>query len=548
MDSASAQDCPLPHVAQALSPYIKTRQEVQRIRQILSLYVTRCTKYACDQDQPLSALAVPNRHAEVLQVPPELTGSRKDYLKALQKNIKARRDNTEISKELDRLTSEDTRQEKHRGYVELSEAAATLHLLNQQKVKHQKLQIILDHLTLLAKKDVTRPEFLDRDVILGQVGSKPESFSMGRDQIRAKSNDDNITPLLELKMAVLKARNAAEKEKRLLHSTRSKYDPDSKDKDGSDRSANAKQAKIFALSKTRDELICWIEQALAKGSQSEDVTSLALGDVGEPVDINQHKNLIEKAYTRYLRIRSLLNTLVSQTMLPAPELNTTAPDTVEQKNESKSRQVNGTEAATILPYVVEHLKPAAEMQESILQVESYISHSLRSENQAATQLLDRLADESSLLRNYPLQAADHPFQGAVAALENSPNLGKGSSGAVRQAQSWAFAAGAAKLAREEVVAGRITYGTEQIRSARAQLTGLKDIVGADEGSDKSGPYDVEEARTQRGPGNKSSKSGSAKGIETPRGIWAGLDGKIGWTDSMASSSKARNVIGEECKS
>ncbi|KAI4160651.1 MAG: hypothetical protein LQ342_005584 [Letrouitia transgressa] len=546
MDSASAQDFPLPRVAQALGPYIKTRQEVQRIRQILSLYVARCIKDACDQDQSLSALAVPDRHVEVLQVPPELTGSRKDYLKALQKNVKARRDNAEIIKKLDRLTSEDARQEKHRGNAELAEAAATLHSLDQQKAKHEKLQIILDHVTLLAQKDVTKPEFLDRDVILGQVGSKPESSTIGRDQIRAKSDEGDITPLLQLKMAVLRARSAAEKEKKLLHNVRTKYDLDSKD--SIDRSANIKRAKIFALSQTRDELISWIEQALAKGSQLGDATSPALGHNGEPVDINQHKNLIEKAYTRYLRVRSSLNALVSQTMLHVPELNTMASDTVNQTNETKSSQVNSTEAATILPYVVEHLKPAAEMQESILQVESYTSRRLGSENQATIRLLDRLADESSLLRNYPLQAADHPFQGAAAASENSPNLEEGSSGALRQAQNWAFAADAAKLAREEAVAGHIAYGTEQIRSVRAHLMSLKDILGTDEGSDESGLYDAEEAGTQRGPGNKSSKRSSAKGIVIPRGIWAGLDGKIGWTDSMASSSKARNVIGEEGKS
>ncbi|KAI4217157.1 MAG: hypothetical protein LQ351_000466 [Letrouitia transgressa] len=548
MDSASAQDFPLPRVAQALSPYIKTRQEVQRIRQILSLYVARCMKDACDQDQSLSApgaLAVPNRHVEVLQIPSELTGFRKDYLKALQKNAKARRENTEISKELDRLTCEDARQEEHRRNAELVEAATTLHLLDQQKAKHEKLQIILDYITLLAKKDVAKPGFMDRDVILGKVGSRPESSSIGQDQIRTKPIEDDTTPLLQLKMAVLRARSAAEKEKRLLYNVRSKYDLDGKD--GIDQSVNSKQAKVFALSQTRDELIRWIEEALAKGSQSEDAISPASGHNGELVDIDQHKKSIEKVHTRYLKVRSLLNTLVSQTMLHVPELNTMASDTFEQKHESESEseQVYDTGAARILPYVVEHLKPTAEMQESIVQVGSYTSHRLGLEKQATTRLLDRLADESSLLRNYPLQAADDPFQRAIAASENSPNLGEEASGALRQAQSWAFAAGAAKLAREEAVAGCISYGTEQIRSARVQLMGLKDILGADEANDESGQYDAEEAETQRGPGNKSSKSSSANKIVPPRGIWAGLDGKVGCKDSMASSSKARNVIGEE---
>lgn len=530
----------LPQVAQSLAPYIKTRQEALRIRRILSVFLAQ----NIDGTKPLSriSLAVPGEDARIRRIPPEATGIRKKYLKALQAHVKAREEYEQFVQGPDEYPLKAIHQEQQQIDDDASAHVATyLDLLRAQR-KYQKLRILQDYLDLLAQKDAAKSDYLTVESILKEISQPPELLSTASAEITSRiTSSEQTTPALTLRLekAVLRAQNAVERERQLLTKVKSEYEANSGDSNCPDTSA-----EIFALSETRDELISWIEQNLAEGNQSED--SLDKDSIVDrertSLDVDQSKKALEAKYEDYLQTRKSLVDLISERRaLPTHKLVEKQEDaTLNPK--SKSNKTGTYEASLVLPYLTEYIIPTSTAQKGFLKQESHLSKTLADQSRESVNILQRLADESHLLSNYPLLATQPRSQDTVAALGSRPRptaSGRTESGilpearSVTQARAWSFAATAARSAKHDELQERLDHGDKHLEIAKRRIKELKEILGAE--SEEEGMKDEDEdLRMEKG--TKKSKQKPVKKREVSGGgslgIWAGLDGNISLNDDI----------------
>lgn len=536
------QGFPLPQVAQSLAPYIKTRQEALRIRRILSVFLAQNT----DGTKPLSrtSLAVPCEDARIKRIPPEVSGIRKKYLKALQAHVKAREEYELLVQGPDEDTMKTMRQEQQQVDDDTSAHVATyLDLLRAQR-KYQKLGILQDYLDLLAQKDAAKSDYLTVESISKDISQPPELLSTAtlESSSRITSSEDAIQALtLRLEKAVLRAQNAVEKERRLLAQVKSEqhYEANSGDTNWPDTSA-----EIFALNVTRDELISWIEQKLAEGNQSEDnLDNDSIGDRERAsLDVDERKDATEAKYEDYLQTRkSLVDLMSERRALPTHKLVKKQEDSTLYPK-SKSNETSTYEASLVLPYLTEYIIPASTAQKGFTQQESHLSKTLVDQSRETVKVLQRLADESHLLSNYPLLATQPRFQNTVAALGSRLRLtasGSTESGirpeaqSVTQARAWAFAATAARSAKNDELQERLDHGDKHLEIAKRRVQEFKEILGFESEVGRTDDEDENEDLWMEKGAKKSNQKFEEKvetGSSGSLGIWAGLDGNIGLND------------------
>lgn len=528
---------PLPQVAQSLAPYIKTRQEALRIRRILSVFLAQ----NIEGTKPLSrtSLAVPSEDARIRGIPAEVSGIRKKYLKALQTHIKAREEYDQFVQGPDEDTLKAMRHEQQQIDDDASAHVATyLDLLQSQRM-YQKLSILQDYLDLLAQKHASKSDYLTVESILKEISQPPEllSFSITESSSRTTSSEDTIQALtLHIEKAVLRAQNAVEKERRLLAQVKREQQHEA----NSDINCPDMSAEIFALGETRDELISWIEQKLADGNQWED--SLDKGSILDrertSLDVGQRKKAIEAKYEDYLQTRkSLVDLMSERRALPTHKLVTKQEDSTFIPK-SKSNETSAYEASLVLPYLTEYIIPASTAQKGFLQQESHLSKTLADQSRETVKVLQRLADESHLLSNYPLLAMQPRFQKTVAAIGSRlrpSTSGTTESGirpeaqSVTQARAWAFAATAARSTKYDELQERLDHGDEQLEIAKRRIKELKEILGV---GSEGGTQDEDEDLWMENVQRSKQKPGETRGVggKGSLGIWAGLDGNISIND------------------
>lgn len=534
---------PLPQVAQSLAPYIKTRQEALRIRRILSVFLAQ----NIDGTKPPSkaSLAVPSEDARIQRIPPEVSGIRRKYLKALQEHVKAREAYEVLVHGPDEDTLKVMRQEQQQIDDEASAHVATYLDLLQTQRKYQKLSILQDYLDLLAKKDAAQSDYLAVESIAKEISQPPDLLSTAsaeRSSGITLSEDTIQASTLRLQKAVLCAQNAVEKERQLLAQVKNEQNYDANS--GNTNCSNP-SAEIFALSETRDELISWIEQKLAEGSQSEESLDkdLVIDRERTSVDVDQRKKALEAKYEDYLQTRKSLIDLISERRaLPTHKLVKKQED-ARSNPKSKSNETSTYEASLVLPYLTEYIIPAATAQRGFLQQESHLTKTLADQSRETAKVLQRLADESHLLSNYPLLATQPRFQNAVAALGSGlrpPASGSAESGirpetqSVTQARAWAFAATAARSAKDDDLQKRLDHGDQHLEIAKRRIKEFKEILGVESEEGRTNDED-EDLEIEKGA-KKSKQQRLNKrdvGGRGSFGIWAGLDGNISLNDDRS---------------
>lgn len=530
---------PLPQAAQSLAPYIKTRQEALRIRRILSVFLAQ----NIDGTKPLSktSLAVPSEDARIRRIPPEVSGIRKKYLKALQAHVKAREEYEQFVQGPDQDALKAMRQEQQQIDDDSSAHVATyLELLLAQR-RYQKLRILQDYLDLLAQKDAAKSDYLTVESISKEISGPPELLSTVSVESSSlvTSSEDTIQALnLRLEKAVLRAQNTAEKERQLLAQVKSEhhYEANSGGTDCPDTIP-----EVSALSETRDELIRWIEQKLAEGNQSEDIDKDSIVDQERnPLDVDQRKKAIEAKYEDYLQTRKSLVELMSERRaFPSHKLEKKQEDATCYSN-SQGNETSTYEASLVLPYLTEYISPASTAQKGFLQQESHLSQTLEDQSRRTVKVLQRLADESHLLSNYPLLAMQPRFQHAVAALGS--RLRPTTSGSIEpgtrpealsviQARAWAFAATAARSAKDDELQERLDHGEKHLEIAKRRIKDLKEILGIESEGGETKDED-EDLWMERGAKKFKQKPMEEREVSGrgSLGIWAGLDGNIGLND------------------
>lgn len=525
---------PLPKVAEVLAPYIKTRQEVLQIRQILTIFIAQSIEGSPIKSLSSRSLAVPSDDTLVKHVPLELTGVRKRYMHALQAHAKAREAYELQVRGPDEVALKAMRQEQRKiendTYVSI---VTRLELLHEQR-KYQKLRILQDYVDLLAKKDAAKSDHSSTESILRAAPPAPELHSGVL--IESQSKNSTRALILCLHKAVLCAKNNLEMERNLLARLKGE---DNGAKISKETVSDISSTELLALSRTRDRLIEWIEQQLAKGTQGEEVEDKIQSEHHDkvPVDVAQRQKKIEEKYEDYLQARRSLVAFMS-------ELNGVAIGAPVAKQKNPSPQENAEvdmmyqEAALVLPYLTEHLIPAADAHKSFLQQESHFSHILKNETRETAKALDRLASESHLLPDFPLLATQPRFQNIVASLR-SENLPRASNEkpeseelqTIDQVRKWASAASAASTARRAAVEERLDYGEKHLGIAQGLVRELQKILGED--------HEVDETEVDPQSHSQKTKDKSQKVIFTDRtsrdqmGLWAGLDGNISIEDQSS---------------
>lgn len=535
----SGNGFPLPQVSEALAPYIKTRQEALRIRRILALYLTSHIRSADGEVVSNIILSAPGSAVQVPKVPKELSGLRKDYLRALQANVKARNEFKELSEHPLNAKSDDTRHlgpTHSRGVEDRAERLSTYLSLLQERRKYEKLSILQDYLEILNKKDVATSDYLSIDRMEKEFPPMPEAPSVALESVLSNSDTDLLIHRLE--RTVLRAKHALETEKSLIAKLKEETHIEETQAEAtnteSPSTGSGSGSKVAALCRTRDELIKWMEEQLANSSQiNEDASpknsDRKLEEVGG--DMEQRKAAVAARYELYLEARKGMIAAASEVVSNQGEGEGGNEDQIVDPQIESGGKHKDQQASGILPYLTEYLIPSARAQKDLLQQESHIATSLSTQERLTVQLLDRLADESHLLPNYPLLTRQPRFKKSVAALGSkqlSPPLKESRS--TYEARAWAFAADAARSATDEVVGERLEHGFTHVENAKGVLDELRELLGsngADEGGrgESIGSDDMAVGETTMS--KRLPVRGKLAAQKASEGIWSGLDGKVG---------------------
>src|SRR5579862_7510058 len=363
-------DFPLTQVASSLGPYIKTRQEALRVRRTLTVYLGSALAGSDDKGKLPYTLAAPDTSLSVKRIPTAICGLRKQYLKALQANEKARKEYQSLSdlrsasdepgaRPISKRVDEDD--EDHDEFFQ-----AYLALLRLRR-RYEKLRIFQDYLQLLCRKAPANPQFFDMNEMLKGLPTPPKLPTDAIQTTGANALDspvsviDSLTRRLE--MSVLRAKHSLENERRLLVEWKDKID-------GNPEEAMAGSRRLHALGRVRNELIHWIESELSKtGDSLEGEVEQATGErtVNTDSAISQSVEGILGQYRGYVEVRkSLLVTLSKATLsLPTQEKGSTA----GAHAADEAGQIGVTEhmapAYSFLPLFSHYLLPLSTFQKSI---------------------------------------------------------------------------------------------------------------------------------------------------------------------------------------
>ena len=250
-------------IKNALKPYIRDRQETLRIRRTLSHYLASLIGPNGRILSPIS-LAAPEPDVFVKSLPLELSGIRKEYLLSLQANVEARKNYENTARQLDLTLEKNERSQQAQKAETRNQFVSTLLDLSHMQKQYEKLKIIHSYLDLLRRKETAKSDFFSIDSMRQEADAadKQSPLIESEASVRPLKNDTRSQVLMtRLEKAVLRAEESLKRERRLLEEAKAKQRNVEK---ADDRPAAQKFAKIKALASTRDELVCWIEEHLAK--------------------------------------------------------------------------------------------------------------------------------------------------------------------------------------------------------------------------------------------------------------------------------------------
>lgn len=518
-----AEEFPLPQVAKALAPYIRPRHEALRIRRILSIFLAQ--NMGLDNSLSTTSLVLPGEDTLVKRIPPEVSGLRRNYLKVVQAHVKARDEHDRLTQELDEGAMKTMRQEQQQIEDEASTHVTTYLELLQAQRKYQKLRILQNHLDILAQKDAAQIDYLSMNSIFKKIALAPQVPSPASLEEKLASENSTKILFLRLEKALLRAKSSSEKEKQLLAQALSEEQSETTLKNADPPNVSA---QAFALKQTRDELVHWVEEQLAQGGQGEEDTG------GEPsadmkettLDIGQREKAIKEKYDQYLQTRKSLLALLSAKRHASLNKPAGAPNDIslQPPNSEKEQTENRCDNASIvLSYLTEYLIPAASAQNRFIQHEFHLSKILESQSKETVHVLERLADESHLLSNYPYLATQRRFKNKAAAL-GGQKLGSelgNEAESVSLARAWAFASSAARSTKQDEVRESVEHGEKHAQIAKDRIRELREIL--------LGDAEQEGAKEDEDQAGKPSEMKSSNSIS----IWAGLGGNFSLHDDTS---------------
>lgn len=525
----------IPSFAKPLSPYIKPQQDVLRIRQALTAYLRSLIAFDesnLSHDSYLALCAPTDAVVNVKRIPADLSGARKEYLRALEANVAARKDLQKVSEDVQSLRCQRSARSRSAEPAELQEPGTELReylLLLRDQRHHTKLQVFQHYLEDMKARQPA-------DIKIPEDSLSPDLRSEGFDvksSDRTTSEADLEGLVHKLERAVVRARSQLDQEKKLFEKFKAQHKAD--DKTTNDLSSTS---KANALKITRDVLVHWVEERLvSEGDPDESlVQELPPEEIEEAQRLlEQYRQQIREQYATYVHARQGLLNVASKACQP---VTVAAKPSYRAANrlDIPSDEIPPPHPLDVLSYADETLVPLSKGNKSLAIQKSYLSALLVKEKSTSLRALNRLSDESHLLPEYPILARQPRFKNAVAALSsrNQPQAPEpGSSDeVVRLAQAWAFASDAAGTSQREYVQQKVGLGIEVTRDARTLLENVSSTLNQDlisalqSGTENEQPTSdiwASEAKSTRGSGNLS----GSRLEKRPKGPWSGLNGRVG---------------------
>lgn len=450
------EGCPLPkEVAEALQPYIKTRQEVEHVRRGLQASF------------PVSTLDTARKSYSETPEPGGLTGVRKAYLQALQAHRVAQERYDALKTELEQLSRSEPTPGGAQGNTTAFLTESYVPLIRQRE-RRRKLAIVEKTLAkITAAGGDTVVESFDK-VAKREVGELPHPPSTSGYADRELESDYDLT---RLKKAILSTKRELEEHEEL-----------SAQANGIAEGDINPHADLKALQKTHSELTAWMENQLAMISDvdstkdgSSSTYSAADNSAGEEAAFSLSD--IENLYKQYLDSRQRLLRVVShqerQDSSPS-----SSPDTARRRSTSPTTPTTTTTtldsdpslpapSELILPYL-SRLTSTKQTSQSLSQQTTHLRRQLTLAETQTQDILTRLADESHLVQP-----------------EHHHHRRRGGGGAP-QGQDWREAAEEAREATVNVVKKRVESGNSFAEQAVQTLESIHGLPGCVDGISLAG--------------------------------------------------------------
>lgn len=542
---------PLPEVTRSLSPYISTRQEALQIRRTLTVYLTSLLNDEETANRLHLSLTIPDVDIQILEIPSEVSGAFKQYLKQMQAHLIARREYRAVAlQERDHPDSNSYISPLTKGIAvgdgaEASSLHTYLALLRQRR-RYERLRILRDYMDVLVTKPAAKVSYLETtktqlDALpVLPLQQPPVSI------IPSRLNESVDELVLRLEKAVLRTKHKLEIERKLISKIKVRQQSGRGIDTTEGVTSSDRENRGHALHQTRQQLIDWVEQELARTDVAPNTPQHEVGTTNHKArsaagDIEQSTREIESHYGGYIKARKMCLATVAEATSSAP-LSVSESDHITSSNiAEKSGTVTGARSSGLLDSYHRLLVPL-NLQRLIVQQKAYIGSTLAMEGEATIQVLDRLADESHLLPAYPLLARDSRFQNTTAALGSkvSPKHPDATSGSGTQTKAlemtsrWAFAASAAKASAQEGLQKKIVQGTDHMGNAQEILLEMHKLLGQRSrfAGNKKEPEieDGVKAIWARSSSSRARKGNPILKVENkgiPRNIWHGLRGDLG---------------------
>jgi hypothetical protein len=501
----------------SLAPYIKTRKEASHIRQILAAHLDSHLSHATGQTH-LPALSLVHDSTSVKNTSGIVPGLRKEYLKALRANIKARREYDQVCNtntlRNGNLTSRDAASGSSYPTASPSDKSDQLGsylALIKQRQRHERLRILQDYFDKLEQKSATATSFLDEsNPQLSGLPQVPVSIVASSASGTQEPNHNALKDLIKtLEHAVLRAKVQLRNEKQLLEQVKASSFGERTDSSPVQRDVQTLQA----LGRTRNELILWVEEELGKAGQSEpqnypEPHQQSLKDRNESIE--DGIVMVKAQYGRYVQARRTFIDTIAETVEP---ISTIKPIT-QKEDDTEDNEAESTPSTTwiVSPYLRD-LQNTSNEQKSAIQQKSYLTVSLAKQHKETVQLFDRLAHESHLLPAYPVKVTGRN----IGNFDLDDMAGKEMPSAAHRARAWTYAGESAGTATNKFVLAHTEDGETSTKNARDMLLKLEQLLGHESGQAESLTEDD----------IWTSETSSRAKTKIQGDIWSILDGSLG---------------------
>ena len=502
MDASKSLPDPIKRVQKSLKPFSQSRQEVSRVRRVLAAHLSFHvdTQTGNPLSQPLSLVDTTFGGDSL---PSGVRGCRREYLRSVRANVKARKEYDTIKRE---HQLQDTLEHSNLHSLSLSGshemALESLLDLIKYRRKHERLGIFQDYIDTLAQKPAAAGNYLDSKVVLKDIEPLPkvpeEVMNPSGPQYDTEKTD--LKDLVDrLEKSVLRAKLLLKKEQKFLAKIKVDHPRMS--------AADEQHGRLQALGMARNELINWIEFELAKAGDNPEGSLIGNSDeVTERVGkdyIERQLQLIQRQYLKYTKTRQTLISAASESR-EAPSIQVY--DDIAQPPEKEVSSSSGSMSHVSYQYL-RQLASITNEQKSTIQQKSHLNISLAKHLKEAGQGLDRLIEESHLLPTHPLASGSSHGKGSASFGDVIGSSEKPSSS--RRVRAWVYASDSATLSTMEAVSERLEEGKISTLAAQVTLSDLHSLLG------------------EREKDTNIAGQMSPREIQNQNDLWVQLDGQLG---------------------